>query len=170
MQGLLKIMVPSDIPPAAVWLLLLDCCPFPSMEPHSSTSDHRTAGHPFDDLDAEALFFEQYYSQHPTPNCSVTEYLGGPAACRRFLARLQAAGKCCQHTEIDTTHTAHSELTGFRSGLCAICHRTQPQSATTPLPCWFSLPRVANLSKNSPQCCKDSDPCTPRTPAPLKPH
>ncbi len=110
-------MARSDQPPASVWLLLLDCCPFPAMENQGTATADRTDWHPFDDLDAEALFFEQYYSQHPTPECSVTEYLGGPEACRRFLARMQAAGKYCRHAKLAPTLTGPSEFTVSRSGL-----------------------------------------------------
>jgi len=112
-------MARSDQRSAPVWLLLLDCCPFPSLEYQRSATADSTDWHPFDDLDAEALFFEQYYSRHPTADCSVTDYLGGPEVCRSFQARMQVAGKCCRHAELTGTGSGNSELPESRSGLCS---------------------------------------------------
>ena len=164
-------MARSDQRSAPVWLLLLDCCPFPSLEYQRSATADSTDWHPFDDLDAEALFFEQYYSRHPTADCSVTDYLGGPEVCRRFQARMQVAGKCCRHAELTGTGSGNSELPESRSGLCSSLSSDTVGDSVHEPDRWYSLPLAANLPKHSQPCCTDSDPCSTPAATQLKnPH
>lgn len=121
-------MAQPDTSNSAVWLVLLDCLPphFPDSSAASAataaTAADNPAWHPCDDLDAQGVCFEQYYSQNPTAHCSVADYLGGAEAFRIFLNRLQAAGKGCHYRTLDaiqpsaTTH--ESGLLVFTASGC----------------------------------------------------
>jgi len=110
-------MAHTDTSHTAVWLLLLDCFPLPSPDSAVAPASDHPEWHPCDDLDAQAICFEQFYSQNLTSHCSVTDYLGGAEAFQVFLNRLQAAGKGFHHTTLEAKQTT---LTTHESGLLVL--------------------------------------------------
>ena len=90
-----------DSPARKVWVLMFDQLPAedadrkttePAADTGTAASNEPVFG-PFDDLDLQSAFFEQYMLQDARKSAAMTDILGGAEAVSRFAARIRTANK-----------------------------------------------------------------------------